>query len=360
MSHTAPRSQGMGAMRPQARRGPSGAWSRLKPAVIDPLDVYGLPSKGETRYACAPPGFDAKNDRLKWRIMLTTIQLIRLHDQKNQESYYTKIVERYMKFCATSGGGEELEKAFTALSIKETKSGLPPPTLSQPSSSSSTASSKDPSTSTSHYRPDLPRQISATDRPNDMPNILMAMRKLREGILGSRRRDRFAQRAYMFIIHASILTGHWESYQPSLLYLLYEIHPCTPLAPAELHEFAGYYILDLACRQNELMEAFGARVAFEHAERRTGAVLMSLVHDDWVRFWRTKRVVDGYQRSIMEFAVERMRLHALKCLGRGYMNADKGFVERCGDASWHDLVKAGVGWQLQETGNVVIRKPKPK
>ncbi|RMZ16766.1 hypothetical protein D0862_01087 [Hortaea werneckii] len=331
----APRSQGMGAMRPQARRGPSGAWSRLKPAVIDPLDVYGLPSKGETR----------------------------LHDQKNQESYYTNIVERYMKFCATSGGGEELEKAFTALSIKETKSGLPPPPplLSQPASSStSTSTSKDiPSTSATH-RPDLTRQISATERPNDMPNILMAMRKLREGILGSRRRDRFAQRAYMFIIHASILTGHWESYQPSLLYLLYEIHPNTPLAPAELHEFAGYYILDLACRQNELMGAFAARTAFGHAEHRVGAVLMSLVHDDWVRFWRTKRVVDGYQRSIMEFAVERMRLHALKCLGRGYMNADKGFVERCGDASWHDLVKAGVGWQLQETGNVVIRKPKPK
>lgn len=38
------------AVRPSARRGPSGAWSRLKPAVIDPLDAYGLPSKGETRY----------------------------------------------------------------------------------------------------------------------------------------------------------------------------------------------------------------------------------------------------------------------------------------------------------------------
>jgi hypothetical protein len=37
------------SQRGPARRGPSGAWSRLKPAVIDPLEVYGLPSKGETR-----------------------------------------------------------------------------------------------------------------------------------------------------------------------------------------------------------------------------------------------------------------------------------------------------------------------
>ncbi|KAK5132200.1 hypothetical protein LTR08_009324 [Meristemomyces frigidus] len=305
------RSQSMAtSARPQARRGPSGAWSRLKPVNIDPLDVYGLPSRGETR----------------------------LHDYKVQESYYTKIVERYMKFCASSGGGEELEKAFTALSLK----GNPPEQTG------------------GQDRPVLPRQISSTARPNDMPNILMAMRKLREGILGSRRRDNFAQRAYMFIIHASILTGHWESYQPALLYLLREIHPRTPLSLPELQEFAGYRILDLACRQYELMDAFAAKLAFNQNDRKVSAVLMALVHDDWVRFWRVKRAVDGYQRAIMEFAAERMRLHALKCLGRGYMTADRAFVERTGDASWPDLVKGGVGWQLQEGGSVLIRKPKAK
>lgn len=90
-------------------------------------------------------------------------------------------------------------------------------------------------------------------------------------------------------------------------------------------------------------------------------MLKALVQDDWVRFWRVRRAVDGYQRAIMEFAVDRMRLHALKCLGKSYMSADKAFVERSGDARWEDLVKGGVGWQLQEgTGSVVIRKPKPK
>ncbi|KAK4542149.1 hypothetical protein LTR36_006996 [Oleoguttula mirabilis] len=301
------------AARPQPRRGPSGAWSRLKPVTIDPLDVYGLPSKGETR----------------------------LHDHKTQEDYYTKIVERYMKFCASSGGGEELEKAFSALSVKASS----PPNTTRASE---------------HDRPGLPRQVSSTPRPNDMPNILIAMRKLREGVLGSRRRDNFAQRAYMFIIHASILTGHWESYQPALLYLLYEIHRQTPLSPPELQEFAGYHILDLACRQYELMDAFAVKLAFKQRDRRVNTVIMALVHDDWVRFWRTKRAVDGYQRAIMEFAVERMRLHALKCLGRGYMNADRAFVERTGDTVWPDLVKGGVGWQLQEGGNVIIRKPKAK
>ncbi|KAK5118007.1 hypothetical protein LTR62_004051 [Meristemomyces frigidus] len=298
--------------RPQARRGPSGAWTRLKPAVIDPLDVYGLP----------------------------------LHDHKTQELFFQKITDRYMKFIATSGGGEQLDKAFASLTVQP-----PPLTTSEPSNDKRGPSSD---------RPTLPRQPSTTPRPNDMPKILMAMRGLREGILGSQRRDRFAQRAYMFIIQASILSRHWESYQPALLYLLHEIHPATPLSSTDLQDFVGYRVLDLACRQYELMEAFVVQKAFGLDDRRVQAVVMCLVRDDWVRFWRSKRAVDGYQRAIMEFAVERMRVHALKCLGRGYMSADRGFVERSGGTSWAELVKAGVGWRLQDNGVVTIRTPKTK
>lgn len=246
-----------------------------------------------------------------------------------------------MKFCAASGGAEGLEKAFAELSVKDATSSL----------------SID---SASNARPGLPHRASSTDRPNDMPNILLAMRKLREGILGSRRRDQFAQRAYMFIIHASILSKHWESYQPGLLYLLYEIHPRTPLSIPELQEFVGYRILDLACRQYELGDAFAVKLEFKHRDRKVAVILKSLLHDDWVRFWRMRRAADGYQRSIMDFASERIRLHALKCIGKSYMSSDKAFIERTGDAAWDELVKNGVGWELQENGNVVIRKAKPR
>ena len=258
-----------------------------------------------------------------------------------------------MKFCAVSAssGGEGLEKAFASLSLS--------------TSITSGDNTKSPlataaTTTTDTARPSLPRHVSETSRPNDMPNILHAMRKLREGILGSRRRDHFAQRAYMFIIQASILTKSWESYQPALLYLLYTIHPQTPLSPTELQDNAGYLILDLACRQYELGEAFGVKHRFDLRERKVSAVLKALVHDDWVRFWRLRRAVDGYQRAIMEFGVERMRLHALKCLGRSYFSVDKGFVERVADGRWDELVKAGVGWELQEDRKVVIRRQKGK
>lgn len=254
-----------------------------------------------------------------------------------------------MKFCASSGAGEGLEAAFNSLSISDSNPHHMAGRNSAPG----------------QERPQFPHRPSSTERPNDLPNILLAMRKLREGILGSRRSDNFAQRAYMFIIHASILTKSWESYLPALRYLLSHIHLHTPLSAPELQEFAGYHILDLSCRQKELLEAFTVKLRFKQKDRRISVVLNSLVQDDWVRFWRMKRAVDGYQRAIMEFAVERMRLHALKCLGKSYMQADKAYVERSGDAVWNDLVKGdlvkgGVGWQLQESGIVAIRKPKPK
>lgn len=285
----------------------------------------------------------------------------RLHNALNQEAYYAKIVARYMKFCAASAGsgGEGLERAFASLSVSAScaaADGGETTVSSTPTPDTSVSTSTSTST-----RPSLPHKPSSSiPRPTDLPHILLAMRKLREGILGSRRRDAFAQRAYIFIIQAALLTQSWEAYHPALLYLLYTIHPQTPLASTELQDHAGYLVLDLACRRYELGEAFRVMRFFGVRDRKVVAVLKALVHDDWVRFWRLRRAVDGYQRAVMEFAVERMRMHALKCLGRSYLSVEKRFVERSADESWEGLVKGGVGWELQDDGRVIIRKPKGK
>jgi hypothetical protein len=69
--------------------------------------------------------------------------------------------------------------------------------------------------------------------------------------------------------------------------------------------------------------------------------------------------VDGYQRSVVEWADGGMRVHALKCLGRSYFSAERGFVERVADRRWEELVSDGVGWELSADGErVVIRRAK--
>ncbi|KAF2718854.1 hypothetical protein K431DRAFT_348452 [Polychaeton citri CBS 116435] len=305
---------------PGRRNGPSGAWNRfgerIKPASLDPLDEYQLPSKGERR----------------------------LHDFRTQEQYFPKIVERYMKFCAASGSGEGLTQAFASLA------------LDKPDQHDAR---KQPA-AIGYKRQDPPQRGLETSSQNDMHTVLMAMRKLREGMLGSRRTDNFAQRAYMLIIHASILARQWESYHHALTYLLYNIHSVTPLTEPEMEEFVGYRILDCACRQNDILQALSIRQAFHHKDWMTFQVVKAVMRNDWVAFWRLKQRVDGYQSALMQFAESHMRTHALKCLGRSYMQADKSFIERSTGSEWTQLQESGVAWQLLENGVVMIRKPKIK
>lgn len=88
-------------------------------------------------------------------------------------------------------------------------------------------------------------------------------------------------------------------------------------------------------------------------------VLEALVRDDWCAFWKVRRIVDGGYRVLMGWAEERMREHVLKVLGRAYLSADRAFVERAADREWSRLVaEDGVGWVLEGSGVVTIRKMK--
>jgi hypothetical protein len=194
----------------------------------------------------------------------------------------------------------------------------------------------------------------------EMEIILMAMRKLREAIVATRRHDTFAQRCYIFLLRASILVSHWESYVPTIMYLLNDIHPLTPLPPHELNECVIYNILDLACRQSDYTAAYTTKLAYKIRDSKVEMILRALVMDDWTLFWRVRRRVDGFQRAILGWAEQSVRLHALKCLGRSYFSAEKGFVEAAAGMEWKGLVEEGVGWELGDGDVVVIRRVKGK
>ncbi|KAH7349049.1 hypothetical protein BKA66DRAFT_431898 [Pyrenochaeta sp. MPI-SDFR-AT-0127] len=320
-------------VRPSSRRGASGAWSRLKPVREDILESYGLPSKGETR----------------------------LNDFKTQEVYFNRIIERYMKLCALNR--EELDRLFASVSSAKAASASPVDTLNSSLSSLLLSKHAPPShastgTGSSSAGAGIPRN-AFTPSIEELATVLAALRKLREAITASNRSDNFAQRAYFFAIHVSILCRDWSSYLPSLHSLLQHIHPRNALAPHDLKEYVGLLILDQACRQADVAGARATKVLYGYKDWRVEGVLRALVMDDYVGFWRCKRAVDGYQRSVMEFAEGGVRVHALKCLGRSYMSADRRFVERCTDRKWEELAKDGVGWELSADGErVLIKKPK--
>lgn len=262
----------------------------------------------------------------------------RLNDFRTQESYFHKILERYMRLCAINE--KQLGELFASI------------TLNSDQDAGTTAL--------------LPENIRLVDPPfsspsmNELSTVLTALRKLREAITAAGRKDAFARRAYFFGVHAGVLCKDWESYVPALNSLLTVIHRQSPLSQPDLKEYVGLMILDQACRQGDIARAHETRLQYGYKDRRVELVLKALVADNWVTFWKMKKAVDGYQRTILEFAEQDMRVHALKCLGRGYMSADRKYVERCADRQWAGLVQDGVGWELTETDRVLIKKPKPK
>jgi hypothetical protein len=250
-----------------------------------------------------------------------------------------------MTFCSDAGQGDELLRRLGQLDI---------------SSENGMAQNQQPPSSTTSM------PINNTDSnpdaagQKDLSTLMMAMRKLREGIVASDRVDDFSIQAYIFCIRLSILVKHIESYHPAILQLLRRMHTVQPLSNTERQEFVGYLVLDLACRQNNLAEAYVVKQKYDLQDAKIDAILQALVHDNYFLFWKIRRSVDRHKAKLMEFAEDGMKKQALKCLGRSYLSIDLPSLEKYTNSLWSSLIKVhGVGWQLEGT-RVIIRKPKPR
>ncbi|KAL9576843.1 MAG: hypothetical protein Q9212_006773 [Teloschistes hypoglaucus] len=188
--------------------------------------------------------------------------------------------------------------------------------------------------------------------------LILAMRKLREATVASRRRDMFAKAVYFFIIRTTIMLGHPESYHPALLYLFRRIHPSNTLSNEEKMEFVGYLVLDLACRQNDLASALHVRCLYNHHSQSIDTVLSALIHGSWLQYWNARTTTSAYERRLMQWTDERMAGHAIQCLGKSYLSINKTFLERCTGLEWEILKDTGkISWALDGDGETVIIKP---
>ncbi|KAJ4406938.1 hypothetical protein N0V82_010026 [Gnomoniopsis sp. IMI 355080] len=302
-----------------SRGSSSKQWQRLKPVELDLLESVGLPSKGDAR----------------------------LLDHRTQERFYTKIVERYLSFCSDVGDRDALLQHFASLAAGKQQGISSTNEHSTPTIAGPTASTATPA--------GFP---TPAPHAKDLSTVLMALRKLREGLVASKRVDDFATQAYLFNIRTSVLVKHAESYHPAILYLLHTIHPKHPLTSFELREITGYLVLDAACRRNDLAEAFLLRHRFKLRDPKVDAILRALVRDDFLGFIRIKRSVDGHKAKFLEFYDETMKRHTLKCFGRAYLTVDTEYLERATGSTFAQLVEnEGVGWH-SDGSKIVIRNIK--
>lgn len=322
-------------------------WNRLRPAKHDPLDSHGFVSRGDKG----------------------------LLDPKIQESYYHIITARYMQFCTRNR--DNLNQAFTSLLNDR----LQPKNTEAASLSGKATTIKDnakPSASAT-----MTKSLGAskwavqqstsftTEVAEELTAILIALRKLREGILGSSRTTAiplFSQKVYVFNIQLAILARHPESYHAPLRYLLTRLHSHEhPIPQSDIQEMLSYLILDTALRLNQLNEAYllrlQAKTTFGFRNRNVDLILKAVATDNWPLFWLQYKRVDGYVRAIMHWKLDALRTSVLKTIGRSYMKCDVEWILQNaagGELSWEDLVsKEDIGW-MKDGNTVTIRKPKVK
>ncbi|KAM0252987.1 hypothetical protein ACHAP5_000850 [Fusarium lateritium] len=353
-------------------RMPSGPWGRLKPVEQDPLQSIGLPSKGDES----------------------------LLDHKTQEWYYNQIISRFLAFCTEAGDKDSILRSFEALDIRavdptpSTPYTRPPPGYVPPTTSNSAAASSStpdssvqkssnsskaktatsPSTSSltgplKVLRSIIPSggpstsMLAAIEDPDNtkpLQEVLMALRKLREGLVATKRADLFSIQAYIFSIRLSILAKHPESYHPAILHLLRFMAVWTPMEHSEIEEIAGYFMLDAACRRRDLTEAYFIRQDFNIRNKKLNNILKALAHDNYVSWQASKKQANRHCLKLMEWAEDDMRLHTLKCFGRSYLNVDLPYLEFATDRKWDKLKeKDSVGWELDDE-KVTIRRVRAK
>jgi hypothetical protein len=247
-----------------------------------------------------------------------------------------------MTFCSDAGERDELLRRFASLGIEDGNN------------SQSTASAN----ATSTLRPTVTAvQVPSSDT-KDLSVVMMALRKLREGIVASKRVDEFAIQAYLFCIRLSILVKHHESYYPAILHVLRVIHPVQSLTSIELNEVVAYLVLDAACRRKDLDEAYILRRRYQLRDSKVDIILDSLAHDNYFSFRRMKRSVDGHKSKLMEYAEDELRRHTLKCFARAYFTVDLEYLESCTGSDWAELkANDDVGWDIEDK-KVVIRTVK--
>ena len=202
--------------------------------------------------------------------------------------------------------------------------------------------------------------VYVDSRNAELSSILLNMRKLREGVVASRRTDRFAVDVFKQHIRAAILVQQIESYHPALLHLLYTLHALHPLPPLDVQEFAGYHMLHLAARLEEYGAALAVKAEFRVADRRALQALGAVIHGNYWSYRAARNRVDQYVGRLMDFAEDRMRRLMLKCVGAAYMTIDLPYLEVVSGMSWRKLKEVHkVGWELNgATKTVTVKRPK--
>ncbi|KAH3664353.1 hypothetical protein WICMUC_005738 [Wickerhamomyces mucosus] len=180
--------------------------------------------------------------------------------------------------------------------------------------------------------------------------IQNTVRKLREALLKFAA-DEFTKSVFLFSIRISSRLGHYQTYIPSITYLLQNK---GVLSKSELNEVASLYVLHAAHFSMDNKLALELFFKYTKDNLRLYEILKawrSMNYKKWFEFYKTEK--DFANRNIMKFGEEKMIKYALRVLQKTYFQLPKTYLQDLLFVDFDDLeAKYGFKWKLEGSTNI--------
>lgn len=198
--------------------------------------------------------------------------------------------------------------------------------------------------------------------------VLDLLRKLRETLI-SREPDNFTKKVYMFSIRISSILGIYQTYIPSIMFLLDSYYNNNEfLHQNELEEIVTILVLHLSHFKNQNEYAFYYYFKYLHSNNNKNNnfdnfklldILKSWVQKNyciWIRLYNSES--DNSKSAIMRFGLNTILNHLVACVNKSYFKLKLKELENNilpNDISCkHIIKKYNLSWKIVDD-EVIIR-----
>lgn len=194
-------------------------------------------------------------------------------------------------------------------------------------------------------------------KPQPIQSILLSLRKLRESLL-SCERDTFTKKVYLLSIRIAANIGHYETYIPSILYLL---QSPRSLSKQELTEIVLLLALHQAHYTDANSEALATLYKYSTDNRdwkanKTFAIIQAYIHKDyyaWISLYNSE--TDSCKHRMMQFGESKILTQMAVVFTQSYFSIllpafEETFLpDDMVATSFIKNVKEASSWQIDDT-----------
>ncbi|CAN6616500.1 hypothetical protein TRVA0_006S02982 [Trichomonascus vanleenenianus] len=240
-------------------------------------------------------------------------------DRRERRDYFVKVQLSYLKFTSKHGGHEEALKIVDAVSR-------------------------------ARWRNEKQRH-EIREEPID--NIYMSMRKLREASIANESDD-LAVSIFLFSTKIAVIGGKYESYLPSMTYLLHPLMSVLEKRQDELKLIAKLYVLHLAHFNRALNAAFEWYFRLIPSDRATFSILRAFCAGNFVRWRKLYKLQDDMTKAILRHGEKTLLRETSTKLARSYAMLRVETVEQFTGTSLANLnATAGLQWKASPESNKI-------